>query len=253
MSNLYVTILAGGVGKRMQSTLPKVLHKVDDVPMLVRLIRQVKCMKPHKIVIIVGKFIDIIKETIIEYESSLDGIEFAIQEQPLGTGNAMLSSLSAYNTDGTVLILNGDNPLINVTTMTDAIKSFTDNKYELQITSLDANNPTGSGRIITVDGVFQKIVEEKDCSPEQKLIKVINCGIYIASTDVLKSCLPKIKNTNAQNEYYLTDIVEVYRQSYSKNVGLYTLPQEKELELCNVNTKDQLDELNNKLKKMTAN
>jgi bifunctional N-acetylglucosamine-1-phosphate-uridyltransferase/glucosamine-1-phosphate-acetyltransferase GlmU-like protein len=250
MTNIIVTILAGGMGKRMQSELPKVLHKVHDTPMLVKIIEQVNnlnnnnTIKISKIIIVVGKFINIIKSTLEQY-ISLDNILFAIQSEALGTGNAILSTLDIINGyDGINLILNGDCPKIKYTTIIQIINNYIINKNKLQITAIELDNPFGSGRIILDNNVFEKIVEEKDCSDQQKQIKLINCGIYLVDINVLQKCIPLIGNNNIQKEYYLTDIVEIYKKRYNDNIGLYILDKEKSIEIYNVNTKEQLNVLN---------
>jgi len=245
---LYLTILAGGLGKRMQSTLPKVLHLVNGLPMIVRLLNETKELKPYKIIIVVGQFKNVIDETIKKYiDVSKLSIEYAMQDVPLGTGHAVLCTLNLLDNDAVNLIVNGDNPLLTANTMKDALHNFINNNNTLQITAIEANNPIGSGRIILNNNIFQKIVEEKDCNGEQRKIKLINCGIYLASTNTLKKYIPKIENNNIPKEYYLTDIVEVCQKDNLDGIGLFVIDKEKELEIINVNTKEQLDNLNNVL------
>lgn len=245
---LYLTILAGGLGKRMQSALPKVLHLVNGLPMIVRLLNEAKELNPHKIIIVVGQFKNVIEGTINKYiDLSKLSIEYAIQDVPLGTGHAVLCTLNLLDNDGINLIVNGDNPLLTSKTMRDALHNFINNNNKLQITAIEANNPTGSGRIILHNNTFEKIIEEKDCTEEQRKIKLINCGIYLASTNILKKYIPEIKNNNVPKEYYLTDIVEVCQNDNLNGIGLFVIDKDKELEIINVNTKEQLDNLNNVL------
>lgn len=246
-NHLYVTIMAGGLGKRMQSQLPKVLHKVSGIPMIVKILNEVKQLNPLKILIIVGQFKEIICETINNY-IKIDNIEYVMQETPLGSGHAVLCSLNNLNENGFNLIVNGDNPMLTHKTLSEAIHNFKQNEFELQITAINAKNPIGCGRIILENDIFQKIIEEKDCDEEQKKINLINTGIYLASNIILKKYIPLIKNENKQNEYYLTDIVEIYKNNVEKIIGLFIIDSNKELEVININTKEQLEELNNKLK-----
>lgn len=247
MSNLFVTILAGGLGKRMKSEIPKVLHKAGGVPMLVRIIRQVKKLDPKLILIVVGKYKWIIEQTLQEFDA-LDGVKFAYQEIALGTGDAVKSTLQHLQyQNGYNLILNGDTPLLMAETLQMVCDNFTKDKSDLQITSISLENPTGCGRIIKDDdGVFEKIVEEKDCDDEQRKIKLVNVGIYVVSIPTLQKFIPKIDNDNAQKEYYLTDIVELYLADKYSNypVGLVELPEKSAFEICNVNTKEHLEEIN---------
>lgn len=243
-NNICITILAGGLGKRMQSELPKVLHEVNGIPMIVRLLSEIECLNPSKIILVVGKFKDIIDKTIKQYiDFDKVNILYAMQDVPMGTGHAVLCTLDMLNDNDINLILNGDNPMLSLSVMKEALDNFVQNNNNLQITAIEANNPTGSGRIILNNNIFEKIVEEKDCSSEQKNIKMINCGIYVANSNTLKKYIPEIKNNNMQNEYYLTDIVEICKSNNS-SVGLYVIDQSKEFETININTKEQLEILN---------
>lgn len=258
MNNFAVTVLAGGQGKRMQSTLPKVLHLIKGVPMIVRIVEQVAKLNPYKIVIVVGKFKQQIEDVINTHLSKIANIiEYVVQEVPNGTGDAVKSTLHSLNvkqlTDGFNVILNGDTPCISYEMLNTLVNSFIENrsKSQLQITAIKLEDPTGCGRIIKDEtGVFQKIVEEKDCTDEQLQIKLVNVGVYIATVTVITEYIPLIQNNNAQKEYYLTDIVELYKKDETKEryntVGLYELPESSVDEIVNVNTKEQLDILNNK-------
>lgn len=242
MQNLIITILAGGKGKRMQSELPKVLHGVNGIPMIVRILQEISLLLPKKIIIVVGEFKNQIGETIAQYSELKDlKIEYAIQETPLGTGHAVLSTLHLLEDNDINLIVNGDNPLLKYETLEEIINTF---HYGLQITAINSKNPFGCGRIIVKDNIFQKIVEEKDCSDEEKKINIINCGIYLANGYTLKKYIPQIGNNNKSQEYYLTDIVELYKKD-DNIVSLHILDSSRELEVVNINTKDELDRINN--------
>lgn len=251
MDNLIVTIMAGGLGKRMQSQIPKVLHEVAGLPMLVRLLNQVNNLKPNKIIIVVGIYKEIITQTLSKY-IDISNIIFANQDTPLGTGHAVLCTLHYLDIDKDKdkinLILNGDNPMLSKETLQFIYDEYVKNNKKLQITAINLDNPTGNGRIIQNNNIFEKIVEEKDCSPEQRNIQLVNCGIYLADINMLNVYIPKIKNNNAQHEYYLTDIVELYKNGEHKPVGLCILDKDRSLEIINVNTKEQLDQLNKLVK-----
>lgn len=245
MNNLIITILAGGLGKRMNSSLPKVLHQVNGIPMIVRILGEIKQLNPHKILIVVGKFRDVIQNTILQYPIISDlNIEYVLQDPPLGTGHAVLSTLNYLNDTDVNLIVNGDNPLLTYETLKNIVDYFTLSTSKLQITAVNSSNPKGSGRIILKNNKFTEIVEEKDCNDEQRKLTIVNCGIYMTYGNILKQYIPMIKNNNVQKEYYLTDIVDVYK-SNNNLPSLYILDSNKELEMINVNTKDQLDNLNN--------
>ena len=247
---LIVIIMAGGLGKRMNSDIPKVLHPIGDIPMLVHVIRQAQLLNPYKIFIVVGKFKEIIENTLREYIIDLNNnIEYVLQEQALGTGHAImccrdkLIESSKTNPVINVLVLSGDVPLITSNTMNKLISICSLDQIGLIVTNLI--DPTGYGRIIeNKNGVFDKIVEEKDCNSSDKLVTKVNCGIYAFNICTLCKYLPYIKNENSQNEYYLTDIVEIIKnKSESTNIKLYNIPQDRQYEIIGVNTIEQLNNL----------
>lgn len=242
MKKLYITVLAGGMGKRMQSDIPKVLHQVKGQTMIVRLLEQILLLEPNKILVVVGKYRSAIKSEIDKHIND-NRIVYVNQEQPLGTGDAVKSTLPQFkkNERITNIILNGDVPLLQYQTIKEIYDSYLQKKSKFMITSINLKNPTGNGRIIIDNfGNFKEIVEEKDCSPEQKLIKLVNCGIYICDSNILLGYIPKIDCNNAQGEYYLTDLVKIYRNQTDQMIDLYVLAPDKEIEIYNINTKEQL-------------
>jgi len=245
MRDNIIIIMAGGLGKRMKSCVPKVLHKILGKPMLVHVILQAQLLSPQKILIVVGKYKDIIETTLREY-ISLDKIEFIIQSEALGTGHAIQccrDTLLQYD-DTNVIILSGDTPLLQSTTISDMLIDFNIAK----IVTTCMNIPTGYGRIVEKNGVFDKIVEEKDCSIEQKLVKNVNCGVYAFDSKILCKYLPLLTNQNAQNEYYLTDIIELIKNGENIHIDLYDIPIKQQMEITGVNTIDQLLELEEMIK-----
>ena len=244
--SLLILIMAGGLGKRMKSKLPKVLHKVMDIPMVVHVLRTAKKLNPIKIGIVVGQYKDIIKDTILQYED-LKLVEFIIQEIPKGTGHAIQCSVPFLerNDSSNVLILSGDNPLIHISTLENLLKY--QNKCVLMTTIFD--NPYVCGRIIKNNKKFIKIVEERDCDEKEKLIKLVNCGIYKFNNKYLCKNIILLNNNNSQKEYYLTDVIELIKNNEKTEIGLYELPNEEQYQLIGVNTKKQLEELNLFMKK----
>ena len=241
--NLVVTILAGGLGKRMQSNLPKVLHLFKGKPMLVHIIEQSYNLKPSKILIITGKYNDLIQETLRKYfdENLFNQFTFVIQETPLGTGHAINCCLPYYSENETVLILNGDTPKLNQSLLEKFL--FSSNENLLMTCVLD--NPYGYGRIINnKKNEIQKIVEEKDANIEEKKINIVNSGIYKIKGDHLKKYIPLIKNDNKQQEYYLTDIIEILIKN-NTHILNYTILKEENNLILGVNTKEQLENLEN--------
>lgn len=246
MNKLIVAIMAGGLGKRMESNIPKVLHKLDKLPLIVHVINTALQLNPEKILIIVGKYKIEIEEEIKKYINKNiieKNIEYIIQNEPLGTGHAVRCCIDYFkdNIDSNILILSGDVPLISKDTLFKFITS--DNNISLLINEI--NNPYGYGRIILKNNIFDKIVEEKDANNEEKLINIVNSGIYYIKSDLLVKYLPLINNNNNQNEYYLTDILEIIKNRENININLFLLEKNKNYEILGVNTKDQLIFLEN--------
>jgi UDP-N-acetylglucosamine diphosphorylase/glucosamine-1-phosphate N-acetyltransferase len=243
--NLIVTILAGGEGKRMNSNIPKVLHMFNEKPMLVKIIETVMLINPKEIIIITGKYNDLIQETIAKYINNTESlIKYIIQDKQLGTGHAIKCCLpyynEYYNENEKILILNGDMPLITKDILDKFI--FNSNNFLLNILVSKMDNPTGYGRIIYNDNKFIKIVEEKDCNEYEKKINIINSGIYIVDSNILQKYIPLIENNNSQKEYYLTDIVKIVNTNIEINTFL--LDEKDNLFISGVNT---INELNNLL------
>jgi UDP-N-acetylglucosamine diphosphorylase/glucosamine-1-phosphate N-acetyltransferase len=253
VSNLAIVIMAGGLGKRMQSDLPKVVHLVHNIPMIVRVINQALLLNPTKIMIVVGKFRQIIESTINKY-MNIDESNLIYVDQPvaLGTGHAVsccIPYLEQLDKSSKILILSGDVPLIEADTLKAFYNSCNGVNVPCGLMTTIYNNPFGYGRIVKdLNGEFVKIVEEKDCTDEQRLIQETNCGTYIIENDKLLKYLPLLTCNNAQNEYYLTDIVGLIHDLEHANILTYNIPKELQYQLNGVNTKAQLDELNNLFK-----
>ena len=237
MVNIII-IMAGGLGKRMQSSIPKVLHCVKDKPMLVHVIERAIELNPDKILIVVGKYLPVISEC-LKSHNLLDKIEFVNQPKALGTGHAIQCCRHHLNRDANVLILSGDVPLIKTSTL----QHMMDGVKDARIMTTILDDPHGYGRIIEHDRTFVKIVEEKDCDDHQRLCQKTNAGIYAFNSRMLYKYLPLISNNNAQNEYYLTDVLELMKID-DLTIDLYDIPTEQQIELTGVNTKEQLEELN---------
>ena len=242
MTNFSVIILAGGLGKRMQSDIPKVLHCLHEKPMLVHVLESALQLTPKMIYIVVGKYEPIIRETLARY-MDISSICFVKQPEALGTGHALQCArpyLLGQPSDDKVVILSGDVPLLKSKT----IQAMMDQNGPVILMTSTIETPKGYGRIVCDEmGNFVKIVEEKDCNDAQRTIRVINAGIYAFGAGLLCKYLPLITNDNAQEEYYLTDIFEIIRQKESLTVAMYHLPVEQNFEIAGVNTKEQLEEL----------
>jgi bifunctional UDP-N-acetylglucosamine pyrophosphorylase/glucosamine-1-phosphate N-acetyltransferase len=198
---LDVVILAAGQGKRMQSDLPKVLHRLAGRPLAAYVLAAARALSPRAIAVVIGFGAELVEQQL----GSLDLI-FVRQEPPRGTGDAARVALSVLPMDGVTLVGLGDVPLITV----DALQSIAAIAQEGRVGLLSARvlNPFGLGRIIRgADGHVQAIVEERDATPEQRAIHEINTGFIAAPTPLLRRWLERLTPHNAQGEFYLTDIV----------------------------------------------
>jgi len=237
--NNLVLIMAGGLGKRMNSDLPKVLHKLNGLPLIVHVVKSALQIDATSVIyIIVGKYRDQIEKVINEHVVKSDYIRYINQPEPFGTGHAIqccLPLLKEYDLNSKVLILSGDVPLFS----TQSMREVMNNQYTATIVCTQMEEPFGYGRIIQSHLHTLRIVEEKDCTDEEKLVKLVNCGIYAFQNAFLCKNLPKINNNNAQQEYYLTSIFS----GGEEKVGLFEIPAEKQYEVCGINTPEQLEEM----------
>lgn len=243
-NNYGIIIMAGGLGKRMNSDLPKVLHKLNNIPLIIHILKTIIEIKPHKIFIIVGKYKEIIEKTIKEYiplNIIEENIIYVIQENPLGTGNAIQCCkkiLTNYkNIINKICILSGDVPLIKSNT----ILNLLNNTKECNILTANIDEPHGYGRIILDNSNnIKKIVEEKDCNLYEKQIKLINSGIYSFNINIIIEYIDLIDNNNSQNEYYLTQIFELLVKN---NITIKYNIITNIIEITGINTQEQLKEL----------
>ena len=246
-----VIIMAGGMGKRMNSDLPKVLHKLAGISMMNRILLKLKVLsssliKIDKIMIVVGKYRQIIEEDITQSQLEMDNIMYIDQPQALGTGHAIQccrDELLRYP-DSNVLIVSGDVPMLAPMTMFNMIKEL--KSVKIMVTQL--LNPTGYGRIIEQNGIFDKIVEEKDCNNTEAMVHKVNGGIYVFDCGILCKYLPLLNNNNSQHEFYLTDIIEIIKNKEKVDIEMYEISHEKQFEILGVNTIDDLNNLERLLK-----
>ena len=233
---LVTIILAAGKGKRMESDLPKVMHELAGRPLIDWVVDAALAAQSDRVIAIVGHGRELVME-------ELDGwVEFAVQEEQLGTGHAVQHAeplLTDFN--GNVLILSGDVPLLKTETIEALQKAHTDQANDCTVLTCIFDDPTGYGRIIREEfGDVRGIIEHKDASPDELAVKEINSGIYIVDSEKLFSALVSIKNENTQGEYYLTDIVGYFVDAGWK-VGAYIV--EDALEITGINSKEQLKAL----------
>jgi len=237
MKTLCVTIMAAGEGKRMNSDIPKVLHTFMGVPMLVRIVLQTFKLNPTKIIIITGKHNDLIQTTVKKYTTD-SRIIYVVQTESNGTGGAIKSTLDYYDENENILILNGDMPLIT----SEPLQKMLDQPKPCKIMIAELDNPTGYGRIVPIktnDIISVEIREHKECSEEELGIKVVNVGIYLLDSDILKKYIPLIENNNSQKEYYLTDLLTIIRR-FDINIETYMVDPQNITQIYGVNTMREL-------------
>jgi bifunctional UDP-N-acetylglucosamine pyrophosphorylase / glucosamine-1-phosphate N-acetyltransferase len=208
MKKRYAVILAAGQGTRMKSKLYKVLHPVCGKPMVQHVIDQVRQLGFDKIVTIVGYGAENVKALLG------DQCEYALQEEQLGTGHAVLQAAHLLkDKEGTTLVVCGDTPLITANTMEALLKHHEETGAKATVLTAHAEDPTGYGRIVrNSKGHVEKIVEHKDASDEERLIKEINTGTYCFDNQALFESLTKVSNDNAQGEYYLPDVIGILKR-----------------------------------------
>ncbi len=241
MSKTKVVVLAAGQGTRMKSKVPKVLHKVLDKKMIDYVIEAAKEAGADEICAVVGHQSAMVKAMIGDSVS-----EFAVQKEQLGTGHAVMQAESFMGTDGDVLVLCGDTPLITGKTIKELFDSHRKDGNSATVVSVMLDDPSGYGRIVRNNNSFDKIVEQKDASDEEKEIKEINTGVYVFKASDLAESLKELKNDNAQNEYYLTDCLEIMKNK-GLNVGVMIADDENEF--LGINSKLQLAQATKIMKK----
>ncbi len=238
---LVTIILAGGQGKRMHSDLPKVLHPLAGKPLVHHVIEIARRANSSRIILVISHEREMIRKATKEMN-----VEYAVQERPLGTGDAVKAcKMLLHGFDGYVIILSGDVPLLKVETIERSKAAHRANNSAVTVFSFKPADPTGYGRIIRDEnGNVTRIVEEKDASIEEKTVNEVNGGIYIFDSRQLYSALEEVNNDNASGEYYLTDTLEILR---NRNLKLSAMIVDNEAELAGVNSQDQLVELEKEL------
>ena len=237
-----VVVLAAGKGTRMKSSLPKVLHKVGGVPMVQRIINTVKSLGADNIHLVYGHGGEQLKSTIQE-----DNLNWCLQAEQLGTGHAVQQAAEHIKDDEDVLILVGDAPLIREETLgaLQAVKT----RCDLALLTVELEDPTGMGRIVRENDNITAIVEHKDATDEQRLIKEINTGMMMMSGSDLKRWLKNLSNDNAQGEYYLTDVIAM---AAAESKRIQSAQPQSAVEVEGVNNRLQLANLERALQRRQA-
>lgn len=236
---MNVVILAAGMGKRMQSALPKVLHPLAGKPLLRHVIDTARSLSPSKLCVIYGHGGAAVPEMVAALaQQTGTAIDTALQQPQLGTGHAVMQAVPQLDERVPTLVLYGDVPLTTAASLGRLVEAAGTDK--LAILTVEQANPFGLGRIVRENGNIVRIVEEKDASEAERAIREINSGIMCIPTAHLKRWLAALSNNNAQGEYYLTDIVA---QAVADGVPVVSAQPSAEWEVAGVNSKVQLAEL----------
>jgi bifunctional UDP-N-acetylglucosamine pyrophosphorylase/glucosamine-1-phosphate N-acetyltransferase len=230
---MNIVILAAGMGKRMQSSLPKVLHPLAGKPLLGHVIDTAKSLSPTRLCVVYGHGGDAVLSAFAS-----ETLQFAKQEPQLGTGHAVMQAVDLLDDNTPTLVLYGDVPLTQRTTLQRLLDVAGDRQLGILTVILD--NPTGYGRIIRKDGRITSIVEQKDASAEECNITEVNTGIMSIPIGKLKQWLSRLSNNNVQGEYYLTDIVAL---AVADGIDIVSVQPDDISETLGVNSKVQLAEL----------
>jgi len=208
MADLHIVILAAGKGTRMKSAMPKVLHRVGGMPMIDHVIAAAQCLRPRSTTVVVGHQSDALKDAL----ASHSGLGFVVQEPQLGTAHALLMTERTLNhASGTVVLLSGDVPLLTAKALKTLVERHDSAGAAATVVTAVVDDPTGYGRIVRSGEKIARIVEHRDATEDERKIREINAGIYAFALDGLFGALKDIAAENAQGEYYLPDIIALFR------------------------------------------
>jgi len=240
---MNVVILAAGMGKRMQSDLPKVLHPLAGKPLLSHVVDTARQLNPSRVCVVYGHGGDLVPSTL-----AADDLRFVLQVPQLGTGHAVMQAAAALDDDVPTLVLYGDVPLTASQTLETLLNKA--GKEKLAVLTVDLPDPTGYGRIVRENQRIVRIVEQKDASSVERAIQEVNTGILVAPTRSLKAWLGKLSNNNAQQEYYLTNIIAM---AVEDGMPIESTQPLHVWETLGVNSKLQLAELERIYQRNIAN
>jgi len=236
-SDVHVVILAAGQGTRMKSKLPKVLHPLAGRPLIEHVLRTANAVSPATVTLIVGHAADLVRERL----GSRPNTDFALQEPQLGTAHALQQAEARLaGKSGTVVLLSGDVPLLSEATLRRLIETHHGAGAAATVITAFVERPYGYGRIVRTRGRIARIVEERDASPDVRQIREINSGIYAFDLAPLFDALRGIASQNAQGEFYLTDLIGIYRR---RKLTVETLVVDNQQEIRGINSRSELAEV----------
>ncbi len=250
---LDVLILAAGLGTRMRSNLAKVLHRIDGRPLINYVSKTAAALAPEKIYVVIGHQGEEVKVAVLD-EIDAEHAVFVEQKEQLGTGDAVNAARgSLAERDSTLLVLSGDVPMIRPETLAGLVQHHHGHRGKgaaCTVLTVKLKDPTGYGRIVRDrDGLFEKIVEQRDATDDERQIDEINAGIYCFDTRKLFTALGKVQTDNVQGEYYLTDVPGLLRES-GDGVAIFQHGDAYEIE--GVNNRVQLADLERLLNRRTV-
>jgi len=234
MTDIHIVVLAAGKGTRMKSDLPKVLHRAGELPLIEHVFRTAGALSPATTTVIVGHQAETVRAAL----GKRLGLGFALQEPQLGTGHALLQAEPLLaGRAGTVVLLSGDVPLLRADTLVALVDRHRQREAAATVLTAEVDDPHGYGRIVRDGGRIAAIVEHKDATEEQRRIREINSGIYAFDLGPLFDALKRIGAANAQGEYYLPDLVTIYR---SRGLVVETVTARDPMEILGVNSRREL-------------
>jgi len=234
MPGLHIVLLAAGKGTRMKSAIPKVLHAACGLPLIEHVLRAAAPLSPETVVVVVGHEAELVTARLASRSSTT----FAVQEPQLGTGHALLQAEPALSGKcGTVVVLSGDVPLLRPETLDRLVQTHLAQRAAATVLTATVTDPTGYGRIVRTDGRIAAIVEHRDASPDVRAITEVNSAIYAFDLAPLFESLRGIGSANAQGEYYLPDLVRMYRE---RGLPVETVLLDDPTEVMGVNTRREL-------------
>ena len=234
---LAAVVLAAGRGRRMRSARPKVLHRVAGAPMIHAVLRTAASIAPRTTTVVVGHDAEALVAALLGYP----GLAFVVQEPQLGTAHALLTTETAlHGQTGTLILLSGDVPMLSAQTLTNLVDRHTSACAAATVVTAVVERPHGYGRIVRSGERIARIVEERDASSAERQIREINSGIYAFALDGLFDAVHAVAAENAQREYYLPDLVAIYRQ---RGLAVETLTVSNADEILGVNSRAELAEV----------
>ena len=234
MPDIHLVVLAAGKGTRMKSAEPKVLHRAGGIRLIDHVLRTASSLDAKTTVIVVGHMAAQVREAL----TARSGLRFAVQEPQLGTGHAVLQAEPHLaGATGTVVLLSGDVPLLRSATLLNLVATHERSGAAATVLTAHVEGPHEYGRIVREHGAIAAIVEHRDATPEQRAIGEINSGIYAFDAAPLFDALRTIGSANAQGEYYLPDLVRIYRE---RGLTVETVMLEDSREILGVNSRREL-------------